>query len=73
MIVSENEELCRTENILDATCLLLSFYYTLNIEYPPSVINTLKFLQNSILRIRGGSIPAKVMTLMNKIALKHNH
>lgn len=61
-------ELTRCSTFLEAVSLLLSFYYTLNISYPPAALNTLKFLQNSVLKIHGGSIPPKVRTLMWKIS-----
>lgn len=67
VVVAESVELTRCSTFLDAVGLLVSFYYTLNIAYPPEATNTLKFIQNSLLKIHGGSIPPKVRTLMCKI------
>lgn len=64
ILISECVEMTRSTTFLEAVCLLFSFYYTLNILYPPKAINTLKFLQNSVLKIYGGSIPQKVKTIV---------
>lgn len=67
-IVAEGIQLHQSNDFVKAVGLLMSFFYTLNVKYPLKVTNTLKFLQNSMFKIRGGgSIPQKVQTLMNKI------
>ena len=66
-VSAEKELLFRCNDFITTIAMLLSFYYTLNIEYPSSAINTLKFLQFSCLEIKGGYVPQKVQTLMNKI------
>ncbi|KAG8179139.1 hypothetical protein JTE90_015329 [Oedothorax gibbosus] len=60
LIICEGEEISRTKSLSRAVCLLISFYYTLNLSFPVEIFNVLKFLQNGVLTIRGGVIPAKV-------------
>lgn len=66
-ICCEGHILCNCASLIEGFKILISFYYTLNIEYPECTLNTLKFIQNSFLKIKKGSIPQRVRTLMGKI------
>ncbi|KAG8172363.1 hypothetical protein JTE90_003839 [Oedothorax gibbosus] len=66
IIICEDVELNRSEDFLTALCLLVSFFYTMNIQFPEKAINTFKFFQFCILGIQTGRLPPKVKTLMGK-------
>lgn len=71
-VVIENEILNETKHFFTAVGLLLSYYYTLNLEYPKEIACTLKFVQAYFFNIKSGVIPPKVIFLNNKCKMYEN-
>ena len=68
LIVAENITLIKTNDFVKAVCLLLSFYYTMNISYPKELVSTLTFIQRYFLKIETcGNIPQKIFSLFSKL------
>lgn len=53
-VVAEGVQLHQSNDFVKSVGLLMSYFYTLNVKYPLKVTNTLKFIQNSMFKIRGG-------------------
>lgn len=62
-IVGETEVLVEAEEFLTASAALFSMYYTCDVEYPKALDSTYKFIQNTILKLPGGKIPVKIISL----------
>ena len=70
-LIIEGRVVTRVKGFLLAVQMLMSFYYTLNIEYNIDVVNTLKFIQHILLMINEGNMPPKVVTLVKKNLTSH--
>ena len=66
-IIGESEVLVEAEEFLSVSAALFSIYYTCDVEYPKSLDATYKFIQNSILKLPGGKIPAKIISLSDSL------
>ncbi|KAG8176909.1 hypothetical protein JTE90_022400 [Oedothorax gibbosus] len=58
-IFCEGHELSTCQDFINALCLLMSYYYTLNVEFPKKALNTMTFVKCVLLKIVDGSIPPK--------------
>lgn len=67
VIVAEDICLIQGHNFVNMVCLLLSFYYTLNIAYPKELCYTLKFLQKFFVKITDRNMPQKIFSLYKKL------
>ncbi|KAG8193453.1 hypothetical protein JTE90_005100 [Oedothorax gibbosus] len=65
-IFCEGRELCTCQDFINALCRLMSYYYTLNVEFPKKAPNTMTFVKCALLKIVDGRIPPKVKSLMAK-------
>jgi len=64
-VIVEGTEVCHTDNLSQAVCLLMAAHYVFNLEYNKKVVNTLSFLQKVILNVSDDTkTPSKVVRLV---------